>query len=141
MDAAYCNGVFHHIVPEQRLPNLRLIYESLRPGGMFAFWENNPWNPGTNYVMSKCAFDQDAIKISPLEASRLVGGVGFDILRIDYLFFFPHALRGLRVLEGALRKVPVGGQYQVLCRKPESARMLRGLVPGVVDQSQAHPAA
>jgi hypothetical protein len=21
------------------------VYRSLRPGGLFAFWENNPWNP------------------------------------------------------------------------------------------------
>ena len=121
VDSAYCNGVFHHIKPPERVPALRQIYESLRPGGTFSFWENNPWNFGTRYVMSRCAFDEDAIKISPLEACRLIRAAGFDVLRVDYRFFFPHVLRFLRGLEASLRKVPLGGQYQVLCRKPGSS--------------------
>ena len=41
--------------------------DALRPGGLFAFWENNPWNPGTRLVMSRIPFDRDAITLSALE--------------------------------------------------------------------------
>jgi len=117
-DLAYCNGVFHHIPIGQRSANLDLIYCALRPGGVFALWENNPWNPATRYVMSNCSFDKDAVTISPPEAQRLLRGAGFDILRTDFLFIFPRFLKSLRRLEEPLSRLPLGAQYQVLCRRP-----------------------
>jgi len=118
MDLAYCNGVFHHIPPVERGASLCLVYDSLRPGGLFSFWENNPWNLGTRYCMYRCAFDQDAITISPWQARTLLQAAGFEVIRQDFLFYFPAVLKWLRGLEPALTKLPLGGQYQVLCRKP-----------------------
>ncbi len=117
LDCAYCNGVFHHIPSADRPAALGFIREALRPGGIFGFWENNPWNPGTRYVMSRCAFDEDAVKISAIAARHMLRRAGFEVLRTDFLFFFPRALAALRWLEPSLRKIPLGGQYQVLCRK------------------------
>ncbi len=117
IDLAFTNGVFHHIPPEERLHCLKSIRQSLRPNGLFAFWENNPWNPGTNYVMSQCVFDENAIKISPREARRLLSAAGFRLLQFDSLFYFPKQLSFLRPAERLLRKVPLGGQYQLLCQK------------------------
>lgn len=118
LDCAYCNGVFHHIPVAERREALGLIRDALRPGGIFALWENNPWNPGTRYVMSRCAFDEDATKISPASARRMLRQEGFHVLQTDFLFFFPKPLAILRPLERWFRKFPLGGQYQVLCRKP-----------------------
>ena len=67
--------------------------------------------------MSNCAFDKDAITIPPPEAKRLLRAAGFEILRTDFLFIFPHFLRLLRTLEVPLSRLPLGAQYQVLCRK------------------------
>src|SRR6266480_4283577 len=39
VDVAFCNGVFHHIAPSERAAAVDFIYRSLRPGGLFAFWE------------------------------------------------------------------------------------------------------
>ena len=117
MDLVFCNGVFHHIPPSERPTALATIASSLKPGGLFAFWENNPWNPGTKYVMSKCAFDENAITISVFEARRLLRSAGFQILRSDSLFYFPKSLAFLRGAERLLSHLPFGGQYQILCRK------------------------
>lgn len=117
-DLVYCNGVFHHIDPAERADSLRYICKSLRPGGTFALWENNPWNPGTRCVMHHCEFDKDAITLSPPTAKRLVKEAGLDVIRTDFLFIFPHALKSLRWLEGSLSRMPLGGQYQVLAKKP-----------------------
>jgi len=116
IDLAFTNGVFHHIPPAERNTCLAAVRRSLRPGGMFAFWENNPWNPGTVYVMSQCAFDEHAITISPREARNLLSAAGFKVLRTDSLFFFPRSLRILRPAERWLRSLPFGGQYLVLCQ-------------------------
>jgi len=117
-DLAYCNGVFHHIRVEDRGRAIQYIFQSLRPGGLFAFWENNPWNPGTRYVMSKCVFDRNVQTLTPPHAKRLLGEAGFEILRTDFLFYFPHALKSLRFLESRLTGIPLGAQFQILCRKP-----------------------
>lgn len=45
-DLAYVNGVFHHIPLEFRTESASIVYRALRKGGVFAFFENNPWNPG-----------------------------------------------------------------------------------------------
>lgn len=116
-DLAFCNGVFHHIPPSERAGAVKCIYDSVRPGGYFAFWENNPWNPGTRYVMSRIPFDRDAILVSAPEARRLLRAGGFDIVQTDFLFIFPRALSWCRRLEPSLSRLPFGAQYQVLCRK------------------------
>ena len=64
-DLVFCNGVFHHIPPADRATAVKYIYRCLRPGGLLALWENNPWNPGTRYVMRRIPFDHDAITLSP----------------------------------------------------------------------------
>lgn len=120
-DLVYCNGVFHHVPVPQRPGAIRYIFEALRPGGLFALWENNPWNPATRYVMSKIPFDHDAITLSAPETRRLVQAAGFEVVNTDFLFIFPRALRPLRALEPSLARLPLGAQYMVLARKPASA--------------------
>jgi len=117
MDLAYCNGVFHHILPAQRATALSLVHGALREGGLFSLWENNPWSLATRYVMSRCAFDRDAILLSPPEARRLLKDGGFEILRTDFRFIFPRSLRALRKIEDWIYRAPLGTQYQILCRK------------------------
>ena len=117
-DFAYTSGVFHHIPRAERARSVGYVFRALRPGGLFAFWENSPWNPGTRFVMGRCPFDRDAVMLSPPEARRLLRGGGFHIERTDFLFIFPAGLRFLRWLEPPLSRLPLGGQYLVLCRKP-----------------------
>ena len=118
IDLAFSNGVFHHILPSQREDAVRYVFDSLAPGGLFALWENNPWNPGTRLVMNRIPFDKGAETLSAFEAQRLLRTVGFQILRTDFLFIFPRFLLPLRRFEQHLSRLPLGAQYQVLCRRP-----------------------
>lgn len=117
-DLVYTNGVFHHIPPVERAGALLYVRRALKAGGLFAFWENNPWNPGTRYTMSRNEFDRDAVMLSPPQARRMLSAAGFRVLRSDSLFYFPRQLAFLRGLEPHLARLPLGGQYLVLCRKP-----------------------
>jgi len=117
VDVAYCNGVFHHIQPGQRRGAVQMVHKSLRAGGLFFLWENNPWNPGTRYVMRKIPFDRDAIPLSPREGKRLLAENGFEIVARDFAFYFPASLKFARGLEPLLIKAPLGAQYCVLGRK------------------------
>lgn len=114
-DLVFTNGVFHHILPENRASALTLIRSVMNPTGLFAFFENNPWNPGTLYIMSRVTFDRDATTISPSMGRRLLEGQGFNPICFSSLFYFPSAFGLLRPLEKWLRQVPLGGQYLYLC--------------------------
>jgi trans-aconitate methyltransferase len=68
LDLVFCNGVFHHIPLSEQASAIDYILRSLRSGGIFALWENNPWNLGTRYVMSRIPFDRDATMLSASKA-------------------------------------------------------------------------
>ena len=90
---------------------------ALRPGGLFAFWENNPWNPGTRMIMRRIPFDRDAVMVAPAAARRLLIDGGLEVVSTEFRFYFPAPLRRLRPLEPHLRRLPLGAQYLVLARK------------------------
>jgi SAM-dependent methyltransferase len=116
-DLVYCSGVFHHVPPEERPGVVDFIARALRPGGFLALWENNPWNPGARYVMHRIPFDRDAVMLSHRETVRILRAGGFDVAEVDFLFIFPRVLAFLRPIERAVTRLPLGAQYQVLCRK------------------------
>ncbi|MGC6550069.1 MAG: class I SAM-dependent methyltransferase [Rubripirellula sp.] len=116
-DLVYCNGVFHHIPLEERCRALGTIYECLRPGGVFAFWENNPYSLPARYVMSKIPFDHDAIMVWPSQVRELMTRIGFEVVSTDYHFIFPSLLRWMRWSEKLFCKLPLGAQYLVLSIK------------------------
>ena len=120
LDMVFCNGVFHHIPLSERAGAVNYVHRSLRPGGLFALWENNPWNPGTRLVMSRIPFDRDAIMVSAPEARRLLRQGGFEIVRTDFLFIFPSILSWFRGIEPFVSRLPLGAQMQVLARKPQA---------------------
>ncbi len=118
MDGVFTNGVFHHIPPIKRIGALSYIYDALKPGGWFAFWENNWLSPATRYVMSRCPFDADASPLTPRSAKALVAAHGgFTVMRTDFMFVFPRVLRWLRPLESRLIRFPLGAQYLLLCKR------------------------
>lgn len=119
-DLVYSNGVVHHIPLKDRQEVLRYVYHLLRPGGYLAVWENNPWNPGTRFVMSRVAFDRDAVLVSAWALRRLLCEVGFEFIDTTFHFVFPRFLAWLRPLEGWMARLPVGGQYEILVRKPST---------------------
>ncbi len=118
MDVAYTSGVFHHIEPQQRQAELEKIFCWLKPGGYFALFENNPWNPATQWVMSRIPFDADAKCLSMVEARRRLVSAGFETQLSRSLFYFPRFLRGLRPLESYLSPLPLGAQYVVIAQRP-----------------------
>ena len=117
LDLVFCNGVFHHIPINDRAGAIALISKSLRPGGLFALWENNPWNPVVQLLMGFASIDRDAIKLRPSETRRLLRDGGFEVLQTDFLFIFPRMLGWFRAFEPRLAHLALGLQYQVLATK------------------------
>jgi hypothetical protein len=73
-------------------------------------------------VMSRIPFDRDAIPLSFLETRRRIKAAGFHVVGSRFLFYMPNALAPLRFIEPLFLKVPLGAQYYVLARVPDSPR-------------------
>jgi SAM-dependent methyltransferase len=117
IDLAFCNGVFHHIPVDERQDAAKYVADAVRPDGIFAMWENNPWSPAARYVMSRIPFDHDAIMVWPGGARKLGRQAGLSVVSTDFAFVFPRSLKALRFIEPFVRRLPAGAQYQVLSMK------------------------
>ena len=117
-DLAYVNGAFHHIPPGERDGAVAQLHRGLKPGGLLAVFENNPYSPAARLVMRRIEFDRDAVMVWPRTMARLLARGGFEVVAPPrYLFVFPRALAGLRRVEPRLERLPLGAQYLTLARR------------------------
>lgn len=117
-DLAYVNGAFHHIPVDQRAEAVRQLHRGLKPGGVLAVFENNPYSPAARLVMRRIEFDRGAVMVWPRAMARLLAQGGFEIIAPPrYLFVFPRALAPLRRIEPRLERLAIGAQYLTLARR------------------------
>lgn len=120
-DAVLLVCTLHHVPPAEWASFLGEIFRVLRPGGFFFVVEHNPWNPATNYIVSRCAFDADAVLVSAPRCRRLARGAGFAVRAVDFILFLPLKWRAVSFLESRLlRGVPLGAQYLGTFDKPRA---------------------
>jgi SAM-dependent methyltransferase len=114
--------VYHHVPVSARLALTREVYRVLRPGGVFAIIEHNPYNPVTRLIVSRTPVDADAVLLKSSEARDWMRSAGFTCHAPNYFLYFPEPLyrRGGRRLEHLLRGLPLGGQYAVFGTKKSS---------------------
>jgi SAM-dependent methyltransferase len=117
-DLAFAVCVLHHVAPADRLPLLREMRRVLRPGGLVAVFEHNPWNPLTRRVVRACEFDEGVELLSRRELASLVRGADLEVVACEYLLFFPWRARLLQAAERTLTRLPLGAQYVVAGRRP-----------------------
>ncbi len=108
---AVLSGVLHHVPVEERLELIKSVRTKLRPGGIVAIFEHNPFNPLTRKAVRDCSFDEDAMLLWPWQASALLTQSGLVEPRLDYIVFFPRPLGFVRPLEPRLHWLPMGAQY------------------------------
>jgi SAM-dependent methyltransferase len=111
--------VYHHIPPSARLALTREAYRVLKPKGVFAILEHNPYNPVTRLIVSRTPVDANAVLLKASEARQwmCLGGFSCDVPR--YFLYFPEPFyrrAGDRV-ERWLGRVPLGGQYAIFGTK------------------------
>jgi trans-aconitate methyltransferase len=125
-DLLHCNGVLHHVPPDQQAGVMMQLTSLVRSGGHVFIFDNNPFNPGSHWVMRRIPFDRDAKMITPRRMRRLLTRSQADVCDTVFLFFFPRCLRALRVVEPRLTRVPLGAQYGLVARVRKPSRRAPG---------------
>jgi SAM-dependent methyltransferase len=108
--------VYHHVPESERLGFTKEILRLLRPNGVFCLIEHNPLNPLTKLIVSRTPVDADARLLTAREARNLFSSAGCSILDTQYFLFLPERIhRYLGALEDRLSRIPLGGQYCMMC--------------------------
>ena len=116
-DLAFAICVLHHVPPRDRWAFIAEMARVTRPGGIVAIIEHNPLNPMTRYIVSRCAFDQDAVLLRRGAAARLLAGAGLEAGGRGYIAFWPKRSAFVERVERRIGWLPAGAQYYVWATK------------------------
>ena len=116
-DAVFASCVLHHVPPPARPDFLAEMLRVLRRGGIALVIEHNPRNPVTRHVVSRCAFDADAVLLTCRETVGLLDSGGATVAGRRYIGFLPFRHAAVEHAERALGWLPAGAQYCVWGRK------------------------
>lgn len=117
-DVAVAINVFHHIPPYHRDNVLAEMLRVVRPGGMVALIEHNPYNPLTMRVVRACAFDKDAILLNCRESRCRMERAGLIRIQSRYVLFLPFPGMMSALTDRLLAWLPLGAQYMAFGFKP-----------------------
>jgi ubiquinone/menaquinone biosynthesis C-methylase UbiE len=110
--------VYHHVEAKDRPLLSAEIGRVLRPGGFASIIEHNPFNPLTQFLVSRIPVDADAHLLTPGTAHRLLNKAGLTKYETSYFLYLPESLyQKAPKIESWLRRVPAGGQYAAFARK------------------------
>jgi SAM-dependent methyltransferase len=111
--------VYHHVAPEARQALTREVGRVLKPSGVFAIIEHNPYNPATRLIVSRTPVDTGAILLKQGETEELLRATGFFPAASRYFLYFPKLLYRWTgdSVEAWFGRLPLGGQYAVFATK------------------------
>jgi hypothetical protein len=108
--------VFHHIPLAQRVVLATDVRRVLRPGGLFALFEHNPFNPLTRWAGNNCEFDKDAVLLRRRESEMLLEEAGFRDVDTQFILTVPAKGAVLHAVDQMFARLPIGAQYLTVGR-------------------------
>jgi SAM-dependent methyltransferase len=118
VDVAFAICVVHHVDPPVRVGFLRDVARVVKPGGLVAIFEHNPFNPLTRLAVNRCDFDEGVVLARRGSTTSMLRSAGLEVVEHPYVLFFPFRGEVFRRVERLLGWLPLGAQYMVVCRKP-----------------------
>jgi SAM-dependent methyltransferase len=110
-DAALAVCVFHHVPLVERAGLMAEMRRVVRPGGLVAIIEHNPFNPLTRLAVARCPFDHDAVLLTNRNTQGLLAAAGMTGIGSRNFLFLPFDNKASDAAENILRAVPLGAQY------------------------------
>lgn len=112
-DFALAVCVLHHVPPDRWPAFVAEMARVLRPGGLAAIIEHNPYNPLTRRVVNRCPFDADAVLLPGARSQALFAGSAFQAVETRYFTFLPFRGAWVGAVERWIGWLPLGAQYCV----------------------------
>lgn len=112
-DALFSFSLFHHVPKDSHLALVQEMKRVLKPGGLLAIFEHNPFNPLTRYVVKHSEVDRDAHLLTPAWLRECMTNAGLKPICKKYIIFFPRWFAFLKSLEDRLGWFPLGGEYLI----------------------------
>ena len=116
-DIAFAINVMHHVPPLQWKSFVDEMKRVVKPNGIIAVFEHNPFNPLTKIAVSRCEFDKDAVLLSNKLLKNLFRSADIKISDAAYIVFFPFKADLFRKAETILSWLPLGAQHFVAGKK------------------------
>jgi len=110
-DAVYTICVMHHVPAETWESFTREMRRVVRPGGLTAIFEHNPFNPLTRRAVATCEFDENAVLLRARRTRLLLRAAGFREVRSRYILTLPATGGLLHKVDRLFSRVPLGAQY------------------------------
>jgi len=110
-DAVYTICVMHHVPPDNWERFTREMRRVVRPGGLTAIFEHNPFNPLTRRAVATCEFDENAVLLRARRTRLLLRAAGFREVRSRYILTLPATGGLLHKVDRLFSRVPLGAQY------------------------------
>ena len=120
-DLTFAICVLHHLPNSYQPAFLSELARVTKPSGLVVTVEHNPINPLTRIVVSRCAFDDDAVLLTRRRNLALFRLVGLTPVESPYILFFPRRSKWVPRIERRLTKLPLGAQYLVAARPSGSS--------------------
>jgi ubiquinone/menaquinone biosynthesis C-methylase UbiE len=114
--------LFHHVEEKDRSSLMSEMFRVLKPGGLLAVIEHNPFNPLTQWIVKRSPVDENAALLTPRTSRKLLQISGLHFEGIDYFLYLPERLhRTFGGFEALFRRLPLGGQYLALgAKRPQT---------------------
>jgi 2-polyprenyl-3-methyl-5-hydroxy-6-metoxy-1,4-benzoquinol methylase len=117
-DSAVTITVMHHVPPEQWGDFLAEMKRVVRPGGVVAVFEHNPYNPLTAHIVRTCPIDANAVLLPSRQLKALMRKVGLQSVEGRFILFTPFNSPLFKLFDRLMGRIPLGAQYYVVGRVP-----------------------
>ena len=110
-DVAVAICVLHHVPVPMRRELISDMVRVVRPGGVVAIFEHNPFNPLTRHAVNTCELDEDAVLLPARESVELLKTAADVEPGCRYYLFSPLGGAVGCSVDRHFRNLPLGGQY------------------------------
>jgi SAM-dependent methyltransferase len=117
VDVSFAICVAHHVPPSTWPRFFGEMSRVTRCGGIVVVAEHNPYNPVTRAIVNRCAFDVDAVLLTPRTTRRLLVQSGLEHVETRHILFAPWRTPLVERAENTLRRLPLGAQYLSVGRR------------------------
>ncbi|CAM3724981.1 class I SAM-dependent methyltransferase [Litorimonas haliclonae] len=116
-DVVFTICVMHHVPPENWEKFVAEAHRVLKPGGVFAVFEHNPYNPLTLKVVNDCILDEDAVLLKPKKLNQVIKTAFSKPTRTEFIIAIPPLNKFFKFFDRLLKRLPFGAQYAVYVEK------------------------